>query len=279
MDADQLDDLREPLSATPRSERPPPPHDCRLTLRCLRDTFGFTLVPGTPFGTLRTENTVIDRFFERRQDDPEGGEGGERISQIQTRPAFALHSGRMRGATWFETTRPPQGIVWLLGAEMHDERHKGSADAYDRFAQLDAAGELFPIKRDYVWLELDRRRLDTETFSGDAQSNARELVTAARADGRASGTLAGVPAWSMWEERDALVALTVAISTIPVRGTRSGFEFQLTQERFLLLAEATRRAAEELEGPEVLVEEIFRLPRPLANLHNVRAFVVVFDRR
>jgi hypothetical protein len=114
-----------------------PPHDCRLTIRCLKGSFGFRVeIESLSFEALRSENSFIDHFFERRQDDARAGEGGERIVQIKTHPAFSLHSGRMRGATWFDKSRPPQGIVWLLGAEAHDERHKGSTDAYDIFAAL-----------------------------------------------------------------------------------------------------------------------------------------------
>lgn len=230
------------------------------------------------FEGLRSQNTLVDRFFERRQHDAEGGEGGERIVQVKTHPVFALHSGRMRAGTWFDTTRPPQGVVWLLAAEQHDERHKGSGDAYDLMAKLERTGRLFPDKLDYRWLELDRRRLDTASFSADAQAGARALVAGARSGERASGSLAEVPAWAFWEEQERLVALFVAVSTIPIHGGRSGYEFALTQERFLLLAEAVRRAAEELEGPEALVEETHRLPPALADLHSVRAFVVVFSR-
>jgi hypothetical protein len=259
-------------------ERPRPPHDCRLTVRCLRETFGFSLRPGESFETLRSENTLIDRFFERRQNDPEGGEGGERIVQVRARPVFKLTSGRMRAATWFDVEHPPQGIVWLLGAELHDERHKGAHDAYDRFAGLEASGELFPVEIDYKWLELDRRRLDTSSLAADARTSARVLVEKARAQGRASGELAGVPAWAAWESaKHGLVALYVAVSTRPVRGVRSGYDIPLTNERFLLLAEAVRQAAEEVERPEALVDELARVPAILQADRGARAFVVVFE--
>ena len=253
-----------------------PPHDCRITIRCLKQSFGFSLELTTlSFERLRSENTVIDHFFERRQNDPRGGEGGERIQQIKSRPVFSLHSGRTRGATWFDTSRPPQAIVWLLGAEWHDERHKGSKDAYDVFAALEAAGDLFPGSADYKLLELDRRRLDTASFAWDVKHDAKKLVAQAESTGGASGTLAGVPARLHWKaDSRGTVILTVAVSTVPVRGPRSGLEFPLTQERFLLLGEAVRQAAEEIYKPEVLADETFDVP---GGLNNERAFLFVFE--
>lgn len=164
------------------------------------------LASGERFSVLRTQNTLIDVFFERRETDPAGGEGGKRISQVRTRPVFGLTSGRMRAATWFDTGCPPQAVVWLLDAQLHDERHKGSADAYDVFAQLEAAGRLFPVELDYKWLELDRRILDTASFADDVRADAHALVDGARQNGRANGTIAGVPARLAWEQREGDIA-------------------------------------------------------------------------
>jgi len=262
------------------ADRPSPPHDCRLTARCLRETFGFRLAPGELFETLRGENTLIDHFFERRQNDAEGGEGGKRIVQVKTRPVFGLSSGRMRAATWFDMSRPPQGIVWLLGGEIHDERHKGSRDAYDIFGQLEANGTLFPSDVDYKWLELDRRRADTHSFADDVRRDARKLLKLTRSAGRAEGSLAGVDAWLQWgEERGGLAALYVAVSTEPITGARSGYTFPLTNERFLLVAEAVRQAAEDLVGPEVLGDELSRPPDGLGAPHSTRAFFLLFEAR
>ena len=253
-----------------------PPHDCRLTIRCLKESFGFRVDLKTlSFEDLRNQNTVIDHFFDRRQNDERGGEGGERIGQVRSRPVFSLHSGRVRGATWFDRTQPPQGIVWLLAVEDHDERHKGRADAYDRFAQLEAADDLFPTGTDYKLLELDRRRLDTASFATDVQESAADLVKAAADSGRSAGELANVPARLAWErDEDGAVTLHVAISTKPVKGPRSGYEFALTDERFYLFAEAVRQAAEDLYKPEVLAEPVWEFP---GGLREERAFVLVFD--
>jgi hypothetical protein len=264
-----------------RVETPPPPHDCRLTARCLREAFSpLRLQPGEPFSKLRAENSVIDKFFEQREQDPQGGEGGKRIVQVRMRPVFGLTFGRTRAATWFDTTCPPQGVVWLLDAEIHDERHKGTSDAYDLFAQREVDGVLYPVEVDYKWLELDRRRLDTESFADDVRGDARELVLHARKHGRATGSLAGIPARLAWEHAaNDLPLLYVAVSVKPIVGARSGFEFPLTNERFLLAAEAVRQAGEELFGPEVLVEEQFAPVAALGgHLRNQRAFMIVFER-
>jgi hypothetical protein len=226
---------------------------------------------------LRNENTLIDRFFERRQNDPRGGDDGKRIVQVTSRPVFGLTSGRMRAATWFDTSRPPQGIVWLLDAQMHDERHKGSSDAYDRFAALEAAGQLFPEEVDYKWVEFDRRRLDTQSFTADVRRDAEILVGAARTDGRATGTLAGVDTRLAWDASGSLPELTVGISTKPAVGLRSGLAFPLSNQRFFLLAEAVRAAGEALFGPQVLVDEIHAPPASLGKRENERYFVVVFE--
>jgi hypothetical protein len=253
-----------------------PPHDCRLTIRCLKACFGFRVELGTlSFKALRSENTFIDHFFERRQGDDVGGESGERILQVKSRPVFSLHSGRTRGATWFDTGQPPQGVVWLLGAELHDERHKGTSDAYDIFGRLDEAEELFPMPADYKLLELGRRRLDTANFAEDARTDAKELVREAADSGRSAGRLAGIPARLVWDADDAGgVTLSVAISMQPVKGARSGLQFPLTQQRFLLASEAVRQAAEDLYKPEVLAEQTFEFP---GGLTNERAFVLVFE--
>jgi hypothetical protein len=227
-----------------------------------------------PFSSLRSENSLIDVFFQRRQDDPEGGEGGERVSQIKSKPAFKLTYGRTRGATWFDRTRPPQAIVWLLGAEWHDDRHKGHADAYDILGGLDAAGTLFPREVDLDRLELDRRIADSTHFADDARRDSREVIEAAVNSGRAEGRVAGVPCRILMEKSGELVALFGAVSQKPVVGERSGYEFPLTNDRFLLLAEAMRQAAEDVFGPEVLVDQDPRFP---GSLFNERAFVILFE--
>jgi hypothetical protein len=84
----------------------------------------------------------------------------------------------MRGATWFEKGGP-EGVVWLLAVEAHDERHKGRSDAYDKFAALDAAGRLFPVDVDYKLLRLNRLTRDTADFADRAARDYHTLVTVA----------------------------------------------------------------------------------------------------
>jgi hypothetical protein len=273
--------LNRPQAAPPKRPPPPrPPHDCRLTARCLRESFHpLKIKPGDSFERLRSENTVIDTFFERRQNDAEGGESGKAISQVRTRPVFGLTSGRMRGATWFDTEHPPQGVVWLLAVELHDDRHQGSSDAYDIFQQLENSGRLFPEQVDYQWLELDRRRLDTASFSADVRRDGRRLVAAARRSGRSTGTVANVPVRLAWEHRAGdLPVLYVAVSTRTTAGPRSGLSFPLTNERFLLIAEAVRQAGEALIGPEVVVDELLVAPDALGRRQDERTFLVIFER-
>jgi hypothetical protein len=253
-----------------------PPHDCRLTYRCLHSAFGFRLEIGTPFESLRRENSYIDTFFERRQNDPAGGERGERIQQIRSRPAYSLHYRRLRGATWFDTTQPPQGVVWLLGADIHDERHKGRSDVYDVLGELDDQELLFPQPVDYKRLELDRRVADTATFADDVREDARSLVAELQESRRAEATLAGVrtrAAWTEAEDSD-ITIVYVGISTEASRGPISGYEFPLTEQRFLLLAQALTEAAEEVLGREVLTEERNDVP---GKRQDERGLILVFE--
>lgn len=184
----------------------------------------------------------------------------------------------MRGATWFEKNRPPQGIVWLLGAELHDERHKGGRDAYDILGGLDEKGLLFPQEIDYKRLELDRRRWDTESFAEDVVRDGGELFGNAEAGGgSAKGSIAGVPARMILQEEEGGVTIAhVAVSGRPVKGPRSGLDFPLTQQRFELIQEGVRQAIEGEVGGDVLAGE---LPGAFpGRLGNERPFAVMFDR-
>jgi hypothetical protein len=254
-----------------------PPNDCRITLRCLKQTFEFSFRPGTDFSTLRSENSLIDRFFDQREGDEHGGEKGERVVQITSRPCFKLSSGRMRGATWFDRTRPPQGIVWLLGAEMHDDRHKGKSDAYDLLAALDANGTLFPTELDYKLLELDRRRWDTSSFADDLRSDADALVEGVLARGDTRFRVVNVPVRVATHREDGMLAVYVAVSTRPVTGPRSGLDFPLTPERFLLIQEGVREALERRLGKEVLAGEWQDMSVFGGGAKQERAFIVLTE--
>jgi hypothetical protein len=257
---------------------PKPPHDCRITLRCLKATFPeFTLGLDQDFVSLRSENTLIDRFFERRESDPAGGEDGQRVAQIRSKPAFKLTSHRMRGATWFDCEHPPQAIVWLLGAELHDERHKGRSDAYDILGAVDEAGELFPQAIDYERLEWDRRRWDQESFSADVRADAATLV--AQLQDRTTATLAGIPTRIAAAESAGLLTVFVAISTRPVPGARSGEPYPLTELRFGLIQTAFCEALEDaISAPEHCEELRDRSLFPGRLRKDERAFGILLER-
>ncbi|MCW2993819.1 MAG: hypothetical protein JWQ18_1314 [Conexibacter sp.] len=233
---------------------------------------------GKDFATLRAENSLIDAFFERRENDPRGGEDGERVSQVRSRPAFKLTYGRMRGATWLDGERPPQAIVWLLGAEKHDDRHKGRSDAYDILGRLDEDGELFPTEADRKRLELDRRRRDSESFLPEARQDARRLVANLR-PGQQRASLSSISVRIIVEELDDLVAVHVAVSAAPVIGRLSGERFPLTQSRFLALQLAMQAALEEVYGPPALLDELRDTSAFPGGLGEERPFVALVEPR
>jgi len=254
------------------------PHDCRITLRCLKETLDLSVPLEEEFASLRTENTLVDVFFEQREHDERGGEGGERVRQIKSRPAFKLTSGRMRGATWFDRNHPPQGVAWLLGAELHDERHKGRSDAYDILGRLDARGDLMPAAVDYKRLELDRRRRDTENIAADVAADAAELVARALPGGGAEDTVAGVPVRLIVEDDAAMTTLHVAVSERLVAGRHSRLSSPLTERRFLGIMLGFHAALEEAHGPPVLTEELRDRSAFPGGLHGERPFLVYFER-
>jgi hypothetical protein len=250
-----------------------PPHDCRITARCFRATFGFRIEPPYNFSSFRGEKSAIDTFFSRRENDPRGGEGGERIAKVRKRPVFSLHCRKCRGATWFDQGEAPQGIVWLLAMEPHDERHKGKKDAYDVFASLERGGDLYPASVDYKLVELARRIRDTENFGTDAPEDAKALLaTVVRTTAIVSGTIAQVPVRLVVVESGDLARISIAVSALPVTGRLSGLQFELTDDRFRLLAESVRRAAADLFGDADAEAPTFSFP---GGLRNERAFEVL----
>lgn len=251
---------------------PRPPHDCRLTARCFRESFGFKIHPPYDFSALRSENSGIDKFFSLREPDPDGGEGGERVQSVTERPVFALHSGKMRGATWFDREQP-HAIVWLLAFEQHDERHKGSGDAYDIFARLEGQGRLYPVDVDYKLLELARRARDTEGFRDAALADAKALLAEAVSEGAARGTTASVETRVATIDGGNPTILGVALSMKPIRGELSQAVFPLTEDRFLLLATSFENAARELFGDAEAEVPSYAFP---GGLSNERAFQIAF---
>lgn len=258
------------------SWQPEPPHDCRVTARCWRESFGFRLDPPYDFSSQRSESTAIDVFFEKRQNDAAGGERqGDRVQKVKQRPVFSLHIGKKtRGATWFEKTRPPQGIVWLCSVEPHDERAKGRDDAYDRFAKQEAAGVLYPLDVDYKALLLARQTRDADWDTPRATAACRELLMTAAESGAAEGTVCGI-AVRLRKTLDDPIFVAVAVSMASVQGELSGVEIEMTQERFFLLGAAMKRAANSMTSGEANIDiPTHEFP---GGLKNERAFEIAFD--
>lgn len=193
------------------------------------------------------------------------------------RPVFKLTAGRMRGGTWFDRTRPPQGIVWLLAAEWHEEGKEGRADAYDIIGDLSESGELFPAEIDYLRLELDRRRWDLASFAEDLTHDAYELAAVALPDGT-KGSVAGVPVRLVVVEEETLVCVYGAVSQRPARGRRSGIEFALDEKRFLAVQAGIHQAFEKIHGPPTDCEELRDRGAFPGGLHNERPFLLLLDR-
>lgn len=254
--------------------KPTPPHDCRITARCFRSAFGFTLRPPYDFGVFREQNTGIEKFFDYRENDEAGGEGGERISQVKERSVFSLHVAKMRGATWFDRSRPPQGIVWLCGYEPHDERFKGRDDAYDRFARAERDGNFYPEEVDYKALDLSRRTRDANWVSSLAIDECEALLRTAIEDGAAQGAVRGI-AIRLRRTLDDPTFIVVAVSKRPVRGTLFGDLIELTNERFYLVAAAMKAGGARLasDSPEIDIP-VHEFP---GGLNDERAFEVALQ--
>lgn len=252
------------------------PHDCRPTVRCFRECFGFRIEPPYDFSTFRDQNSFLETFFARRERDVDGGEGGERIQKVRQRPVFALHSGRMRGATWFDRASPPQATVWLLGVEDHDERHKGRRDAYDRFAAQEEAGVLYPQPVDEKLRQLWRQMKDTAGFADRVLNEARAMLREVLRGHSFAGSLADVPVRAVIADPHADPAyVSVAVSTRPITGRLSGVDIPLTDERFFLIAELVRQAAAAIGGDADAEIPAFEFP---GGLQGERALAVVFSR-
>ena len=149
----------------------------------------------------------------------------------------------------------PRRSCGSLGAEPHDERHKGKSDASDILGKLDAAGALFPAEIDYKRLELDRRRWDTTSFAADLRDDADRLASAVLGMGDVPETIVNVPIRVVLQHDNGMLGVYVAVSTRPVTGVRSGLPFPLTPERFLLIQEGVREAIQRKIGQDVVSGE------------------------
>lgn len=84
---------------------------------------------------------LVRHFLERRSTDPEP-DPRLKIADMQ-KPHYSLHSGRLRGATWYD---PEDDIVWLVAAGMH--RSGERSDAYPYVLDLESKGCLRPTEVD-----------------------------------------------------------------------------------------------------------------------------------
>lgn len=105
---------------------------------------------------LATRHRVIADFIKKRTDSPIGTEPPIRSLLRKNVPAYSLHSGRYRAATW---CHEKAGIVWLLAARWHEQ---GSPDdSYPYFERLLDAGRLLPTQEDVTQV-VESRRLTFE---------------------------------------------------------------------------------------------------------------------
>lgn len=129
---------------------------------------------------LATRHQVIADFIKKRTESPIGTEPPIRSLLRKKVPAYSLHSGRYRAATWHHEKA---GVVWLLAARWHEQ---GSPDdSYPYFERLLDAGRLLPRRED-VSQVVESRRLTFEralleqvpAIRGEALEQAGEVVDA-----------------------------------------------------------------------------------------------------
>jgi hypothetical protein len=123
------------------------------TCRCL--TEDLDLLPADcerPVVELVGRHRVVADFNKKRTDNPIGTEPPIGSLLRKKVPAYSLHSGRYRAATWHHERA---GIVWLLAARWHEQ---GSPDdAYPYFESLLDAGRLLPTREDVARVVNSRR--------------------------------------------------------------------------------------------------------------------------
>lgn len=255
-----------------------PPFDFRVTRRCLlQDLNVRTLDRTSSFAALAAENAFIDVFRVRATAHPHGGADAIRVPQVKGREVYAFRGGRYVYATWFDSAHGRPEIVWLL-AVREAEEGSDATSAGEILAALEQSSELFPAGIDYLRLELDRRKLDTADFAERARADARDLVGGAAKQLSSDGEVAGIRVRLAWVGHDAYVALYVAVGTEPIVGERSRAEFALTSERFLLVIESVRQAAEHVYGELVLARPIDQWPRTLKELESeCSIYLLVFE--
>ncbi len=125
-----------------------------VTCRCLIEDFGFLQADCLrPITELAARHQVIADFIKKRTDRPIGTEPPIRSLLQKKVPAYSLHSGRHRAATWHHDKA---GIVWLLAARWHEQG--SSEDSYPYFERLLDTGRLLPTREDVIRVVESRQR-------------------------------------------------------------------------------------------------------------------------
>jgi hypothetical protein len=181
----------------------PPPPDLRVTRRCIVEDLGIKLGDATPpTDELAGVHPIVKAFRDRRSQSPIGQEV---VTELTTRAVvYTLHSGRERGATWFDEGN---GAVWLLASRFHRSGDKD--DSYPYFRALDASERLFPTPDDFLALAEFR----AGTFAQRLIEDAEGLIQSAKAspDVIHTGSIAGRVRIRLVFESDGPM-ITVAIS-------------------------------------------------------------------
>lgn len=250
-------------------------HDCRITHRCLRNDLGLRLPVTATFASLAPEDAFVDVFFERLQNARNGhAENEAPIPALgEGREVFPLRYGGRLGLTWLDLRYPPTTIVWLL-AVMEVDELSGEQGVLAHFAERERNGGLYPDEFDYARFDLERRKLQTSQFGEMARRDARQAMNTTGADGPIQDEIAGISVLILWKRVNDYLGLYVAVSG-KVASIGSS-EIPLTNDRFLLVAEAVRQAARSLFGPELLAEEPTQYPPELDQIDDPRVFVFLF---
>jgi hypothetical protein len=123
-------------------------YELRITARCCRDDLGVD--PDKVSVTeLKSKWKIVGKFVDIRSSLPDGQEP---FRSAPGSNVFTLHSGRQRGATWYDRE---YRVVWLLGFGTHREGDRD--DSYNRIELLEERHQLMPTVEDYEALIRDRQ--------------------------------------------------------------------------------------------------------------------------
>jgi hypothetical protein len=249
-----------------------PPYDCRITVRCIRHDLGLKLPRTASLESLSRDNDYLDAFFEQlRTVDA----AGPRIGEVATRDVYAFSDDSVLGATWFDETKAPVGIVWLLAAV--NLSGMSEIEARARIANRERIG-LFPTAIDYARFDLDRRKLDTGGFAAAVRRDLATFLAHRKFGTPITGDVAGVPVAALWRADSDYVGLYFGISQEPITGLRSERKIRLTGDRFLLIAGAVRQTLREWLGEPLIDEEPRQIPRELRRaVRDPRVVLLVYS--